>query len=428
MKTNSTIDISPLTRVEGHGRVTVHLENGRVERVELSLFESPRLFEALLIGKSFQEVPEIICRICSLCSTVHRVCSLLALEKALGIEVSEQTRLFRELILYGGHIQSHALHLFCLALPDYFDAQGFVDLATKAPEELKMGLRIKAAGNLIQERVGGRLIHPVTLIPGGMGNPLGSDGLLELKETLKAVVPDTIKAFELFSTLTSTSASLPIPRYMAVRSVQAPPLFGERLATSGGSDFQADDYRERLCEEPCERTNSKMSLLDGEPVIVGALARLNIGTGLSPRASQAFLASEKRIIDADIRANSISQAIELVHAVERSLEIIDSLLSAGVKREEPTTVIPKAGRGNAAIEAPRGVLIHGYEFDGRGFCTAADIITPTVINQAAMERDLNCCARALEGADETEIKRELEKLVRAYDPCISCAVHILPTR
>lgn len=425
---NSTIEISPLTRVEGHGRVTVHLDNGRVEKVVLSLFESPRLFEALLVGKSFHEVPEIICRICSLCSTVHRVCSLLAVEKALGIEISEQTRLYRELILYGGHIQSHALHLFCLALPDYLEAQGFADLAAKAPEELKMGLRIKSAGNLIQERVGGRLIHPVTLIPGGMGKPLGEEGLLELKETLEAVLPDAMKTFQFFSTCPSAPSSLPIPRYMAVMSGFAPPLFGERLATSDGTTFYAEAYRERLSEEVCEGTSAKISLLDGEPVTVGALARLNIGTAVSAGASQALLVSRDRIIGSDIRANNLSQAIELIHAVERSLEIIDTLLSAGVKREKPPTITPRKGRGSATIEAPRGTLIHSYGFDRHGLCTDADIITPTAINQAAMERDLLHCARALEGANEEVMRLELEKLVRAYDPCISCAVHIVSTK
>lgn len=425
--TTKSIEISPLTRVEGHGRVTVHFDNGRVEKVELSLFESPRLFEALLVGKSFQEVPEIICRICSLCSTVHRVCSLLAVEKALGIEISEQTRLFRELILYGGHIQSHALHLFCLALPDYLGAQGFPDLATIAPDELRMGLGIKAAGNLIQEKIGGRLIHPVTLIPGGMGKPLGKEGLLELKETLEAVLPDALKTFELFSTFPSAPSSLPIPRYMAVLADMTPILIGEQIATSEGTVFHSDDYRETLREVACQGTNAKGSLLDGEPVTVGALARLNIRTGLSPKASHAFLKSRKRIIGADISANNLSRAIELIHSVERSMEIIDILLASGVSREKPPPITPRKGRGTATIEAPRGVLIHSYSFDGRGICTDADVITPTAINQAAMERDLFVCAKALEGADVEVMKVELEKLVRAYDPCISCAVHVIST-
>ena len=205
---SNVLDIRPLTRVEGHGRITVRFAEGQVEKVDLSLFESPRFFEPLLKGKSYSEVPEIICRICSLCSTVHRIAALQAIEKAMAIPVSDQTRLYRELILYGGHIQSHALHLFCLVLPDCYDVAGLAGLAAKAPEELKRGLRIKGVGNKIQEMVGGRLIHPVTLIPGGMGKPLNRDGLLHLKESLEGILPDVRMACELFGSWSLRTSTL----------------------------------------------------------------------------------------------------------------------------------------------------------------------------------------------------------------------------
>jgi len=152
----SVVEINPFTRVEGHGNLKVYLDGSRVERVELCLSESPRLFEALLVGRSFAEVPQIICRICSLCSTVHKVTALLALENAFGTAVSRVTQLTRELILNGGQIQSHSLHLFCLLLPDLLDLQGVTDLARQAPDLLKSGLAIKRVGNLIQETAGGR--------------------------------------------------------------------------------------------------------------------------------------------------------------------------------------------------------------------------------------------------------------------------------
>ena len=129
--------------------------------------------------------------------------------------------------------------------------------------------------------------------------------------------------------------------------------------------------------------------------------------------------------DADIRANNLAQAVELILAVERSLEIVDILIKTDFTREEPAGIVPKNRRGSAAVEAPRGVLIHSYSFDGRGICLGADIVTPTVINQAAMERDLLDLATIMEGADDEELTGALERLVRAYDPCISCAVHVL---
>jgi len=422
---SSVIDIRPLSRVEGHGRVSVVMDGGKVEGVHLALTESPRLFEALLLGKGYDEVPAIICRICSICSSVHRVTALLAIEKALAVDVSEQARLYRELIVNGGHIESHALHLFCLVLPDLFGVAGFADLAVKAPEELKRGLRIKAAGNLVQETVGGRLIHPVTLIPGGMGKPVSREGLQRIKENLAAVLPDAVAVFELFSSLPLPPSCLAIPCSMAIESGCSPPLFGERLITSNGLGFPIDDYRSILHEEVATDTHAKRSTVNGTPVTVGALARLNLGMGLAPRAEAAFAQCRDRIVSADIRSNNLAQAVELIHAVERSLEIIDTLLNASYERERPQRISPRKGSGSAVVEAPRGVLIHSYSFDGRGRCTAADIITPTAINHTAMERDLMDLARSLEGADEEEMKLQLEMLVRAYDPCISCAVHLV---
>ncbi|KAF0215247.1 MAG: nickel-dependent hydrogenase large [Geobacteraceae bacterium] len=337
---SSVIDIRPLTRVEGHGRVSVFLDGKRVEGVRLTLTESPRLFEALLVGKGFEEVPAIICRICSLCSSVHRITSLMAVEKALGIGVTEQAQLHRELILNGGHIQSHALHLFCLVLPDLFGVCGFTDLAEKAPEELKRGLRIKAAGNLIQETVGGRLIHPVTLIPGGMGKPVGREGLLKLKEALEAILPDAANALELFSTFTSPCSALSPSSFMAVEPGSAPPLFGERLITGDGEGFSVDDYRSAFREEVSPDTHAKKSLVNGKSVTVGALARLNLGMELAPRAAAAFERCRDRIVGADIRANNLAQSVELIHAVERSLEIIDILLDRGFEREKPEKICP----------------------------------------------------------------------------------------
>lgn len=422
---SNVIEIKPLTRVEGHGIARVYMDGKRAERVELALTEPPRLFEALLLGKSFEEVPEIICRICSLCSTVHRVTSLLAVENALGIDVSEETRLYRELIVNGGHIQSHALHLFCLALPDYYNAASFADLATQAPDLLKLGLRIKGVGNLIQETVGGRLIHPVNIIPGGMGKRVNRAGLLQLQEALETILPDTIKACNLFASFAVTGPPLPRCRFMAVQGETATPLFGDRLVLSNGRAVMASNYREALPEKVIGHSYAKQSRFEGEAVTVGALARLNVGMELTTMASQVFLDAREKLIDTDIRGNNLAQAVELILAVECSLKIIATILSYETKPDRPVAITPRKGSGSAVTEAPRGVLIHSYSFDNRGFCTAADIITPTAINQAAMERDLLALAREMEGADEAELKLKLEMLVRAYDPCISCAVHLV---
>lgn len=127
MNSHSKIDI--LTRVEGHGTVKLVREGNKVVDARLDLHESPRLFEALLVGRRFDEIPDVACRICSICSTVHKVAALQAVEQALAVDISRQTGLLRELAVQGGQIESHSLHIFCLALPDYLGVRGIQELS-----------------------------------------------------------------------------------------------------------------------------------------------------------------------------------------------------------------------------------------------------------------------------------------------------------
>ncbi|RII25859.1 MAG: hydrogenase [Geobacter sp.] len=423
----NVLEIKPLSRVEGHGTVRVFLTGRKVESVQLNLSESPRLFEALLVGKPYDELPEIICRICSICSSVHRVTSLQAIESALGVDISETTGLYRELILAGGQIESHSLHLFCLVLPDYLNATGFADLAAKAPTELKAGLRIKAAGNRIQEIVGGRLIHPANLVPGGMGKHPTLDQLKMLKDELQTVLPDAEKACKLFGTLNTPlhQADLAQPCYMAVQNEDSGSLPTKQLVMSNGEHADITRYRELLTEQVVPHSNAKQCRAGDVIVTVGALSRLNLGIQLESRSAQAFFDARAQLLGAHMTANTLAQGVELIHSIERGIALIDALLDLSGPLELRAPFQIHKGSGTAALEAPRGALIHKYELDADGICTGADIVTPTAINQSAMERDLYSLASALTGADDSDLARQLEILVRAYDPCISCAVHIV---
>lgn len=419
----SVVEINPLTRVEGHGSVKLYLEGARVERVELCLSESPRLFEALLIGKSYAEVPEIICRICSLCSTVHKVTALLAVEKAFGVEVSELTRLTRELITNGGMIQDHALHLYCLLLPDVLELRGVAELALQAPELLKTGLAVKRVGNLIQETVGGRLIHPVNIRLGGLGHRIGRDALLRLRDELESVLPACRDAFRLFRP-PFPFPQLPMPYFVALHPA-GPVISADSLRTADGSSFAVKAYREYITESVVPFSHAKYAHVLGKEPTVGALSRLNLGVFLGAEAGGIFETVRDEIVGTDIRGNSVAQAIELCQAAERSVALIDQLIDLGRDAAGDVEVKPASGQGSAACEAPRGVLIHSYSFDEAGLCTEADVITPTSLNQGALSRDLLALARGMEGADQFQMVTALERLIRCYDPCISCSVHLI---
>ena len=419
----SVVEINPFTRVEGHGNLQVFLDGSRVERVELRLSESPRLFEALLLGRGFGEVAEVICRICSLCSTVHKVTALLALENAFGVEVSRVTRITRELILNGGQIQSHSLHLYCLLLPDSLELSGVTELARRAPELLKTGLAIKRVGNLIQETAGGRLIHPVNLIPGGLGRRIPRDALIRLRDEIDAVLPDCAEAYRLFRTPCDLPP-LPAPHYL-VLSGGAAPFSGERLRMRDGRSFPVAAYRDFLAEEVLAHSHAKNARVLGRYPCVGALARLNGESRLGAGARELFEAVRGELIGQDMRGNALAQAIELYQAALDSRALVDELLEIGKDGAGNVAVAPGSGCGSAACEAPRGVLIHSYAFDGAGVCIGADVITPTSLNPGALSEDLLATARALEGSGTIRMVSALERLVRCYDPCISCAVHLV---
>src|SRR6185369_7177624 len=186
-----------------------------------------------------------------------------------------------------------------------------------------------------------------------------------------------------------------------------------------------DCYRDFIVEEVLPHSHAKFAHVLGEAATVGALSRLNLAAPVTPVARQLFQAVQDQIVDGDIRANALAQAVELYQAAERALELVDQLLASAGEAVANVKVEPAGGRGSAACEAPRGLLIHSYLFDQAGICRAADVITPTSLNQGALARDLNSLAGSLEGADATELSRVLQRLVRCYDPCISCAVHLV---
>ncbi|OGU18044.1 MAG: hypothetical protein A2076_18080 [Geobacteraceae bacterium GWC2_53_11] len=410
---NNIKKIDMLTRVEGHGSVELVKDGGRVVDVRLNLHESPRLFEALLVGRRFDEIPDIACRICAICSTVHKVAALQAVEQALNVSISRRIALLRELAVQGGQIESHALHIFCLALPDYLGVNGFQGLAVHAPEKLQMGLRIKKLGNLIQEAVGGRAIHPFNLLVGGMGKMPGADQLQRLSGQLSEICDDVAASIAYICSLRDLLPHLAIAPVCAASG--GPSLFGDGLLTSTGLNIAASQAAVWLNEEIESNTNAKVShFSENTSFMVGPLARLMVS--MPQKYVHCFP-------DHSIRSSLKARIVELKMAVERAQLLIEQLLADGQGKEQPVTVVISKGEGTSIVEAPRGTLLHNYCFDSRGICTAANIITPTAINQGAMANSLKELIAAMDGADYHQIRGAAEILVRCYDPCISCAVH-----
>jgi coenzyme F420-reducing hydrogenase alpha subunit len=415
--------LEPVARVEGHGRVRVTLEDGAPPLVELAFTESPRLFEQLLVGRSFDEVADISCRICSICSAVHKVVAVRAVEEALGVEPPHAARLWRRLLVAGGQIESHSLHLFALLLPDLKGLPGLPALAAAEPELLRQGLAIKAAGNLLLERVGGRLIHPANVVVGGMASAPGMETLHDMTRALAEALPLAESAVELFA-IPPLDIRLKPRTPLALQTSPATPLFGNQIARGGGSPFPVAAYRQHLTEEVREGSNATFCRVDGKTVVTGALPRLLMLPPQMPKASRFWKRHRRSLKGHGMETNPLAQAIELVSALEDALEICRQL-EGNQGRDLRVAVTRGAGRGAAACEAPRGLLLHCYTFDEGGICTAADIVTPTALNQRAMAKDLQATAAKFAHLPDEELTVLLSRLVRCYDPCISCAVHLV---
>jgi sulfhydrogenase subunit alpha len=429
----STITIEHLARVEGHGGITVELQGDTVADVRFDVFEGARLLEPLLRGKRYDEVAPIVSRICSICSAAHTLTSLKATEDAFGIRVSPQTEFLRELLFRGESIESHALHIFMLAAPDYLNYPSAIALAADKPAAVMLGLRLKKLGNLIQETVGGRAVHPVNPVLGGFGKPPSLDQLIALRSGLLQAAADSDAVIDLMAGLPAADFCHSETNYAALRSPNLDSYYrgDEVMVVSGGNRaiVRAPDYRSLTNETTVAHSHAKHSSFRGNPFMVGSLARLTV----NPRRLTGKLAVAMKRLKLALPAdnpmdNNKAQALELVNDVERSLEIIEQLLREGVKDERAMPVQPRAGTGTAITEAPRGLLIHSYTYDEEGRIVSADVITPTALNAASMELHFRRAVEQCAERDEAVISRRLQMIARAYDPCISCSVHLVRKR
>jgi sulfhydrogenase subunit alpha len=422
--------VEDLARVEGHGGITVELEGNQVVDVQFNVFEGPRVLEQLLHGRRYDEVAGIISRICAICSAAHCVSSLQATEAAFGLEVSGQTKLLRELLFRGENIESHALHIFLLSAPDYLGFPSATALARTHPAAVKLGLALKQLGNTMQEVIGGRAIHPVNPVLGGFGRVPAMAQLVDLRNQIAQALTQVPLALDIV-------AGLPRTRFCDAQTTFAATAArgeygyyetGELLVRSaqGLRAFGKADYRQLTNERVVAHSYARHSHLDDAPFMVGALARLIIrADDVPPAGRRALKHLELELPTTNPLDNIYAQAVELALDLEYSLESLDRLLGTGVQPEKPAPVTPRAGSGTAITEAPRGILVHSYQYNEAGRIVDADVITPTAMNAASIEQHFRAVAAQNGSEDLQVLKRQLELTVRAYDPCISCSVHVV---
>ena len=422
------IDVHHVTRVEGHGNIVVDMKNGELERCELQIVEAPRFFEAMLRGQPYQHAAHITCRICGICSVSHTTASLRTAEKALGVQLSEQTELLRKVIFHAEMLDSHILHVYMLVAPDLLGVGSVIPLAESAPEVVMRALRMKKLAGDICAAIGGRHTHPVAMTVGGFTH-LPSEGMLTtLCERLEAMRPDLDDTVELFQNLKLPDFERDT-EFIALKKEDEYCFIDGVIASSDGGTWPIEEYRDVTNEFLVDHSTAKRTRNKRDSYMVGSLARFNINYDLlHPRAKDAATALGLKPKCINPFMNSVAQVVEIVHCTEEAIEIIHELLGRGVTQEDPTTPTRLTGEGVGGVEAPRGILFHNYVIIEEGVVTGANCIIPTNQNLQNCELDMRALVPQYLDRSPEEIRFALEMLVRAYDPCISCSTHMLDVK
>ena len=426
MANTFSIEEKSVSRVEGHGDLVLDVKNKKIEKLIFRIPESPRFFEAMLVGRKYDEPSHITSRICGICSVAHTLASIKATEAALDIKPSEQTIKLRKLIMHHECVQSNVLHVYFLAAPDFFGVGSVFPLIKTHPEVVNIALRAKMMANEMVRIIGGRAVHPIRTVVGGFTKLPTMEEMVKMKEMLKASYPDFEKSLEVFKTLKLPDFERET-EYISITDPTEYALYNGNIKSTDGWEIDDQDYLSKINEKVVQHSTAKHCWSSIDVYFVGALARFNNNYDkLSDNAKEYAQELRLKAPCYNTFMNNIAQFVEVVHSVDDSIKIIDELMETGLYEDKAMAEIKvKVGRGVGVDEAPRGLLIHDYIYDERGRIKKANLIIPTNQNYANIEKDMQALVPTIIDKSEDEIKLGCEMMIRAYDPCILCSTHFL---
>ncbi|MDH4237462.1 MAG: Ni/Fe hydrogenase subunit alpha [Nitrospira sp.] len=417
-----TIAIGTIARVEGEGALRVTVKDGEVRDVELRIFEPPRFFEAFLVGRHYDEVPDIVARICGICPVAYQMSAVHAIEQIFGLRVDGALRDLRRLLYCGEWIESHALHVYMLQAPDFLGYDSGIAMAKDHPAVVTRGLRLKKAGNAIMTLLGGRSVHPVSVKVGGFSR-------VPSRRELEGLTAELLWARDAAAETIRWAATFDYPdfapdyTYVALRHADEYPFNEGRIVAGNGLDVPVGEFEQHFTEHQVAYSNALHCTLRGAPYLVGPMARVNLNHDrLSPLASELLDGIGVSLPLRNPFHGIIARAVEMLYALEESLRLIERYESP------PAPALPvavRSGTGTACTEAPRGILYHRYRIDDTGIVREAKIVPPTSQNQGRIEQDLRQFMPRLLNLSNEDASLACERVIRCYDPCISCATHFL---
>ncbi|KAA5547077.1 Ni/Fe hydrogenase subunit alpha [Roseiconus nitratireducens] len=424
MSSERIITVRALTRVEGEGALHVRLDGDEVEDVRLSIYEAPRFFEAFLRERSIEDVPDLTARICGICPVAYQMSSVHALEAALGITITPTIRRLRRLMYCGEWIESHSLHVFLLHAADFFGCASGIELARQFPQQVNDGLQIKQAGNALLEVLGGRAIHPVNVRIGGFHRLPAAGELTALLPKLREARSAAIAAADWIAEFEFPACEFEC-EWVALTHPDEYPMNAGLIGSTRFPAIEVDEFEDHFEETQVHHSTALHATRRERqtPYLLGPLSRLNLNRDRLRKPAREIA---QRLLPQRVIHNRFlsiaARLVEIVHCLDEAIESIQDYRAEG---EASCRYAARSGRGCAATEAPRGTLYHAYEISDDGRVRRAKIVPPTSQNQRQIETDLAHFLPAVLDQPDDQIALSCEKLIRSYDPCISCSTHFL---
>ena len=411
-----------IAKIEGHGEIQLDIEKNTARLV---IHEGERLFEGMIVQKRHDETYWITPRICGVCPIAHNLACLAAVENAFGVSLSPSSTALRRILLAAQNIQSHVLHLYFLSLPEYLGVDSGVEISKTHPVHFKAAVALRAFSDMVAETIGGRAVHPITPTTGGFHKYPSQDVLKMIKKETAKVKKLGEHTYNLAAGITYPDLRRGTEYFTTVGDDENYPMTNtSRVISTKGLSQSIQEYNSLIKERVKDYSTAKFSEHNGRGFMVGSLARFkNAHDRLLGPAREMYDKNKELFSHHNSFLNNLAQAIELNHFIAEIDKQLDFLLKEGVD-EKIADFQPKESRAVGAAEVPRGTLYYELAFDNDGRVTYANIITPTAQNLTNIEEDANEILKTIGKDKSPEEKNDLiEKLIRAYDPCLSCSVH-----
>lgn len=425
---NFDLSLEEISKIEGAASLDIKVRNSTIQDLHFIISEWKRFYTQAMQGKPVLAIPQLVARICGTCSNAHLLASIKAIENGFNIIPSQQTMLLRKLLYNGLIIRDHALHLYVFFLPDVFGKPSILDFDEHDPiqhEMLDDAFTVKEVGNQLSILSGGRSVHAPFVTIGGFLKLPSHDSLKMLIPKLQNIRSKILRFMEILENTPFAQIMHAPVTYVSMTSPDFSFLDGT-IYTSEGTIISNADLDHHLKAVIIPYSHARGFTFDGKLFISGALSRLNLGKdSLHPNTKQSAASFLSRFPSSNLFDNNLGQAIEILHAIDSSLDIIQNMQAINV--EPVSSIVPKETVCVSAIEAPRGLLFYRMEINAQGIVEKGEIIVPTGLNQVLIEKALYELVQKLltEHAPEERVRDEAEHLIRAFDPCMSCASHFL---